>query len=249
MKTINNETASIIQEFLENHKKVDIKEVKQIYEHIYSESGELIYNSHLVMTDIDKILENVQRYTNMELCKYHMTILAILFEGCGIYPPEGSPFYEVSNNKDYKVKILAKEADDIMSTKCVPFIETFVKGSYTASIIANIIINDALDITNTDDDELNKMREFDQIYNKIFKSKLMEHRLDDLLVDTGACVHATVNIKYKSKLAKSKLSESSMDIIYKTLENYGIPYKTDVIDLDDDAYMFSGDDEDETSYN
>ena len=40
-----------------------------------------------------------------------------------------------------------------------------------------------------------------------------------------------------------------MDIIYKTLENYGIPYKTDVIDLDDDAYMFSGDDEDETSYN
>ena len=243
MKTINNETAAMIQEFLENHKKVNMKEVKNIYDRIYTESGGLVYNSHLVMADMDKIFENVKRCTNMELCKYHMAIIAILFEGCGIYPTVESPFYDISNNKLYKFKILVKEADALMKTKYIPFIIAFVKGSYTSSIVAEIIINDCMDLENTDDKELSDMRDFDQIFSKIFKSKLINGALDYLLVDTGMCVKATVDIKYKSKMALTKLNKDSMNLIYETLNNYGIKYEDDQSIIDDIDY--SGDDEDD----
>ena len=222
MKTINNETAKIIQEFLENHKKVDMAEVKNIYDHIYSESGEFVYNSHLVMTDMDVVFENVKRCTSLDLCKYHMTILAILFEGCGIYPPKDSPFYEISNDNSYKFKILAKECEAIMKTKNISFIEAFIKGAYSSSLVTSMIINDGIDINNEDENELNKMREFDQIYINIFSSQLMKNRLDHYLEDTRECLNETIKLKFKSKIATVKLSEESMNIIYQTAENYGM---------------------------
>ncbi len=157
------------------------------------------------MVDIDKIVNDLPVKS-----KYNMEILNILLSGLGIIYTEDSVFYEIDKDKEGMFNVIYNETLNKNINKVPELTKTLIHGGISVSYIAELIINDAMDITNQNDETLLEMSKWDAIYTNVIKD---DEEYTELLAEVGECILDHLKIR-------KDLSKESKDLVYKNARLY-----------------------------
>lgn len=204
MKVLNNVVANDIRLFLMDT-RVSIGRLHSLCKYIGSELGGLVYNAQTLMVDIDKIVNDLPVKS-----KYNMEILNILLSGLGIIYTEDSVFYEIDKDKEGMFNVIYNETLNKNINKVPELTKTLIHGGISVSYIAELIINDAMDITNQNDETLLEMSKWDAIYTNVIKD---DEEYTELLAEVGECILDHLKIR-------KDLSKESKDLVYKNARLY-----------------------------
>lgn len=207
MLCLNNIVAKDLRLFLQEE-KVTIGGLVSMYNYISSETGGLIYNAKTLMRDIDKIV--METGTKIENMRYPVRVLNCLLYGLDIIPEEDSVFYKIDNDKAARFEVLYKEALAVKSYSRYPeILKTVVKGALSESFLAELIIEDAKDEKNENQEVLDRFRKWDMIYDHIFKNN---PEYAHYLLETGECI--------QEYLKHVVLTHKEKDTVYSNMRIY-----------------------------
>lgn len=214
MKVLNNVVAGDIRMFLMSP-EAHIGKLVSLEKFLASETGELVYNAKVLMVDIEKIVSEI-RYNEKNL-----KILNILLNGLGVIYAEDSLFYKLGKNKKEDFLILY---DLIFSKKIRPESEigiVLVKGALNVSFITELLIEDARDILNVNDENLILMSKWDNFFKMYLNKEVISadesgevEAYKEILTYIGECILDHL------KFIEPKLQKESLDILFQNMRLY-----------------------------
>lgn len=208
MKVLNNVIASELRKYLVEG-QISLGIMYSLYKHIKSESDptQIIYNAKTLMGDIETIVKELK--IDKTAGNYSLVLLTVLLSGLGVIFEEGSLFTPIDDDRDVKFNALYNECKTLNINKLEDLKLCIVMGALSESLVAEIMIKNAEDVNNIDEENIIGMSQWETIYNIAFKG---DDNLKHILLEIGECIRA--HTKHRN------IDMYAQGILYENMKTY-----------------------------